>query len=214
MRGNILFFQAHHTFVEVNNRPFAAVQAVAGAAIAAGIIAYYRGRYFEAVQMTFMSNLLCGIVLCVGGVMRLAGKRAPKFLYLDCAVLMADVIAVCAIFDAREAFAMPSAIFHLITPLCVIALGVLAAGKVSANDIPSVLVFPSLYYLFMTVYSRAASPVYACFDPASMSAATLLGAFFLATAMTIAFAFMFRAVSAIVYSRTAARVGASRESGS
>ncbi|MDE5563316.1 MAG: hypothetical protein K2J01_07235 [Clostridiales bacterium] len=130
----------------------------------------------KCVEMTFMSNATTGTVLLLGGIYALIFKRdIPHFLYLDCAVLMSSVVIACLLFEPLKLVAGLSVIAHLINPIAIFVYYlVFCDGRnCRVSYVPTALVFPTCYYVFMVLFGLSSRAVYPQFDPNIISALNL-----------------------------------------
>ena len=141
-------------------------------------IVRYIGCWDKCVEMTFMSNAATGIVLLFGGVYALIFERdIPHFLYLDCAVLMSSVIIACSIFEPLKLIAGLSVFPHLVNPIALFTYYLVFCDGRNCKIayVPTALVFPTVYYVFMVLFGVLGSrAVYPQFDPNIISVSNLL----------------------------------------
>lgn len=137
----------------------------------------YIGHFDKCVEMTFISNAVTGTVLLLGGVYALIFKREiPQFLYLDCAVLMSSVIAACLLFAPPMLVVGLAFIPHLLNPMVMFVyyLRFCDGRQGKLRHVPTVLVLPTVYYVFMILYGiMGPRAVYPQFDPNILSALDL-----------------------------------------
>ncbi len=154
-----------------------------------GAFTHYCTRMNDCAEMTFLSNAATGVVfLCCGLYSLFTKKSAPHFLYFDCAVLLACVVAVCAYFASDVCFTGRSVILHLVTPASAVLFYIFfcdaRTGK--KRDMITALVFPTVYYIFMiTLGKLTGQSVYSYFDVNVMSNGMLVVMFLFAESVLI-----------------------------
>lgn len=132
----------------------------------------YDGNFKNCAYMTFLSHAATGIVFLAGGLCLAVKKRDIACLwYLDCAVLMASVVIACAIFAPNICFRGVSKLPHIVSPTATFVHFLLFCDghSIRRAQILTVIVFPTLYYIFMVAYAVYGAPVYVQFDPNTMS---------------------------------------------
>lgn len=150
------------------------------AVIAALFLLTAFGNYFyrmgECVQMTFLSCVAIGTALAAAAIEQARGRDIPHFVYLDCAVLAASVVIMCAIFAPEVCFTGMSLVPHLFMPIIMfLYYFALCNGRdCRARFVPTVVVFPTLYYIFMIAFgSISGRSVYVYFDTNAIGTGTL-----------------------------------------
>lgn len=107
-------------------------------------------------ELTFLSNLIMGVVFLIGGLMGIIKKKnLPQVVYINSVVLLQIVFLICMAFINEFNFSGPFVFLHIADPIiATIEVYLFCESRKNTNliTILSALIFPIAYLIYAIIY--------------------------------------------------------------